>query len=468
MTPDDDIVRFYIPFFPRPVSIDLIFGALTLHLDFQKAVAVTMDDMDIESVRRYILEQTDLADRFPNWSASVNLTEFLHVLLKESQENQLSAEEAEFARLEEVSAQFKRYYLWVILALGLPGNVASLLTFLHMRSLGSCVVYVGVLAVVDSLALLVKLTLSLLQQHDAVFTTAACKALLFLANSLVVYANWIVVALAAERLFAVCRPLALSVYWTRSRAAWGLAGVLLLSLLACSPVLVVSVATEDGSSCMSDEQHRSTAEAWHWANVTLYGFLPCLSLLTFNVAIIVLLRKARRQQLQLCNGHSGSGAAGTPKAAAKALSGKASGGIQRVAADGQWQASVILLVASFVLIVLTIPRCAMLLMQQMWSPGDLVLIARVRVLNQVTYALSDANHAINFYLYFISARHFRRRFLDLFRSTKNRLKRLSTRETVHQRVTDSDWTRFVVMANRPSSPRNRGGWQVIRQKTETF
>ncbi|XP_070212683.1 probable G-protein coupled receptor B0563.6 [Littorina saxatilis] len=447
-----DNVRFYIPFFPRPVSIDLIFGALTLHLDFQKAVAVTMDDMDIESVRRDILEQTDLADRFPNWSASVNLTEILRVLLRESQENQdqLSAEKAEFARLEEVSAQFKRYYLWVILALGLPGNVASLLTFLHMRSLGSCVVYVGVLAVVDSLALLVKLTLSLLQQHDAVFTTAACKALLFLANSLVVYANWIVVALAAERLFAVCRPLALSVYWTRSRAAWGLAGVLLLSLLACTPVLVVSVPTEDGSSCMSDEQHRSTAEAWHWANVTLYGFLPCLSLLTFNVAIIVLLRKARRQQLQL------------------SLSGKASGGRQRVAADGQRQASVILLVASFVLIVLTIPRCAMLLMQQMWFPGDLVLIARVRVLNQVTYALSDANHAINFYLYFISARHFRRRFLDLFRSTKNRLKRLSTRETVHQRVTDSDWTRFVVMANRPSSPRNLGGWQEVKQKTETF
>ena len=42
----------------------------------------------------------------------------------------MSAEEAEFLRLEEISAHFKRYYLWVIVALGLPGNLASLLTFL--------------------------------------------------------------------------------------------------------------------------------------------------------------------------------------------------------------------------------------------------------------------------------------------------------------------------------------------------
>ena len=77
--------------------------------------------------------------------------------------------------LGEVSAQFKRHYLWVILALGLPGNLASLLTFLHMRRLGSCVVYVAVLAVVDSLALLEKLALSLLQQHRRPFNHESCK-----------------------------------------------------------------------------------------------------------------------------------------------------------------------------------------------------------------------------------------------------------------------------------------------------
>ena len=291
----------------------------------------------------------------------------------------------ELQLLDAVSVQFKHYYLWVILALGLPGNVASLLTFLHMRSLGSCVVYVAVLAVVDSLALVGKLTLLLLQRQRYSFTPESCKALLFLVNAVVVYANWIVVALAAERLFAVCRPLALSVYWTRSRAGGVLAALMLTSLLVCVPVVVISVPTNDTMSCVLAPQHRRTAQAWHWVNATVYGFLPCLVLLTANVAIISMLRRARRKQLQLCPGRDQSSArCGGPQ------------GARRLTVDTQRQASFILLVASFVLIVLTIPRCALLLLQQLWRPLDVVVIARVRLLNQVSQALTaGGSHAFN-------------------------------------------------------------------------
>ena len=297
----------------------------------------------------------------------------------DSLQEQLTVDAVELQRLEAVSEQFKRYYLWVILALGLPGNLASLLTFLHMRSLGSCVVYVAVLAVVDSLALVGKLTLLLLQQHHYSFTPESCKALLFLGNAIVIYANWIVVALAAERLFAVCRPLTLSVYWTRSRAAGGLAVLMLTSLLVCVPVVVVSVPTNDTLSCVYAPQHRRTAQAWHWANVTMYGFLPCLSLLAVNVAIISLLRRARRKQLQLCQGRDSSSYCGGSTAN------------RRLTADTQKQASLILLVASFVLIVLTVPRCALLLMQQLWRSQDIVVIARVRILNQVSQKPVDGD-----------------------------------------------------------------------------
>ena len=44
-----------------------------------------MEDLDVESVRRYLLEHTDLATRFPNWSSSLNLTDIVHVLLREDQ-----------------------------------------------------------------------------------------------------------------------------------------------------------------------------------------------------------------------------------------------------------------------------------------------------------------------------------------------------------------------------------------------
>ena len=227
------------------------------------------------------------------------------------------------------------------------------------------------------------------------------KALLFLGNALVIYANWIVVALATERLFAVCRPLALSVYWTRSRAAGCLALLMAASLAVCVPVLVFSVPTNDTLSCVYAPRHRRAALSWHWANVTMYGFLPCLSLLAVNVAIISLLRRARRQQLQLCQGTSssssaavhggrgggGRGGGGGGRGGGSGRGGGGGGGAKSkgvLTAESQRQASLILLVASFVLIVLTIPRCSLLLMQQLWAPRDLVVIARVRILNQVS------------------------------------------------------------------------------------
>ncbi|KAL8579689.1 hypothetical protein ACOMHN_065288 [Nucella lapillus] len=270
-----------------------------------------MDSVDVETVRRYLMEHTDLADRFPNWSSSVNLSQFVHSILDEDtsflQEPPSEEELAELEHLEAVSRQLKRHYLWVILTLGLPGNLASLLTFLHMRSLGSCVVYVAVLAVVDSVALLQKLALSLMQEFRVSFTPHSCKALLFLANALVIYANWIVVALAAERLFAVYRPLALGVYWTRSRAAWAMAGLLGICLVVCVPVIIIAVPRdEDHLTCVFAQEFRETAEAWHWANVSLYGFLPCSLLLGMNLAIISLLRRAQRQQQELCASRPGS------------------------------------------------------------------------------------------------------------------------------------------------------------------
>ncbi|KAK7496305.1 hypothetical protein BaRGS_00012470, partial [Batillaria attramentaria] len=348
----------------------------------------------------------------------------------------------EFYQLDSVALAFKRYYLWAIVALGLPGNVASLLTFLHMRSLGSCVVYVGVLAVVDSLALLEKLFLSLMQEHGEVFTPGACKALIFLANAIMMYANWIVVALATERLFAVCRPLAVSVYWTRGRALCGLGILLVVMLVVCVPAIVATVPTDGGFGCGMRPDLPDLVLAWHWANVSLYGFLPCVLLLVINISIITRLRQARNKQQQLCHGHGPVSRRGKHQT------------------ESQRQANVILLVAAFVLIILTTPRCALVLMRHFWHPEDPVLKARLRVIRQVTFALSDLNHAINFFLYFVSAKHFRSRFLDLFRSTKSRLRRLSSRETVHHKISDSESCRYM-MASRPDSirsGRNVGGW----------
>lgn len=64
---------------------------------------------------------------------------------------------SEVRQLAALTQDIKRYYIWVILAFGFPGNLASLVVILRMRCFGSPALYVATLAVVDNLALIVKL-----------------------------------------------------------------------------------------------------------------------------------------------------------------------------------------------------------------------------------------------------------------------------------------------------------------------
>lgn len=378
-----------------------------------------MEEFDIGSIPHVlnIIDNVSLHLLCPNWTLESGIARLIDCLHPNKAELVEEETEREFQRLKGIYTFFQDYLLWVIVVLGVPGNAACLLTFVRMRKLGSCVVYVSVLAVVDSLALLDKLLIKLLRIQNTTFSTYACKTLFFTGNTLVIYANWIVVALAAERLYAVCRPLAVSVYWTKSHAAAGLGALLLLCLLVCTPVILLSTSSDDGFTCKSVTDRTDLLQAWHWTNVLLFGVLPCLLLLAFNSAIIIRLRKARAVHRQLRQ---------VPQNRIRSR------------AEVQRQASVLLLVASFVLVILTIPHCVMLLMQHFWHSTDPVIIGRVRILKQVTFTLTDLNHAVNFYLYFISAALFRRRFLDMFHWTGRGVRSFADLSSRLHRVSESE------------------------------
>ena len=59
----------------------------------------------------------------------------------------------------------KHSYMWVIFAFGFPGNLVSLVIILRLRSFGSPALYVAALAVVDNVAIVVKLILVQFGEH---------------------------------------------------------------------------------------------------------------------------------------------------------------------------------------------------------------------------------------------------------------------------------------------------------------
>ncbi|XP_076438875.1 uncharacterized protein LOC143277842 [Babylonia areolata] len=365
-------------------------------------------------------------------------------------------EQEELQNYMSVLRSIKESYMWVILAFGFPGNVLCLVVMGRMRSLGSPALYIGTLAVVDNLAIVVKLMLVLFGQHKVSVGIVGCKLLFFLGNQLVVYANWVLVAMAIERFFAVWQPLRVARTWTSHRAALGL-GVLLLVTIALTSPLFVTVTVKDVGSrqaCVVDPEYRQMMLVWQWGQVAAYGFLPCSLLFTLNISITVLIGRARRLHLSLTSSssfksspgphstsatntttnnqptnrrkrshsrhHNNSNSAATATAAAAAAlrtattrppkrtgsrprssGGGGGGGVQR-------QATILLLVTSGVLVMTTTPVCVYMLVQQWWRPeaGSLES-ARKRLWSLVLRVLCDCNHAVNFYLYFISARKFR-------------------------------------------------------------
>ena len=78
-------------------------------------------------------------------------------------------------RLYDVAVGMNAYYLWLVFALGFPGNLLSLLTIVRMPSVSSSKMHVALLAIVDNLAIVAKLLYHQLTAHKLHLSHAGCK-----------------------------------------------------------------------------------------------------------------------------------------------------------------------------------------------------------------------------------------------------------------------------------------------------
>ena len=93
----------------------------------------------------------------------------------------MSPEEYEEVRkagaIFEAGMLINKYYLWPLFALGFPGNCAAIVTIFRMKSIGTFPVFVVMLAVMDSLAIFIKLLFYQLLSHRVDMGTAGCSLL---------------------------------------------------------------------------------------------------------------------------------------------------------------------------------------------------------------------------------------------------------------------------------------------------
>jgi hypothetical protein len=340
-----------------------------------------------------------------------------------------------------------RNALPIISVLAVLGNTAILVTLSRIRPVTSSACFMSGLAVCDMLAILIKLLYLNMTGYRIRLYDVGCKVIHLLMDSLPETANWICVAMAIERCIAVWFPLKVSTLCTPKTAGW-----VLLGLTVCFHALGIHylfTAEEQESwidrGCGTSATYlylASEVMPWfHWAAVS---FLPCTLLVVLNGLIIAGLKRAAKRKQALTSAASSA---------------------QLKHQQKERQITRMLVTVSVALIVLTTPYAVFLLVIPYWDyRATLQATLDYMFTAVIVVTLSEFNHAVNFFLYFLSGRKFRNAFTRLichccrrFRARKNKDQTVPT--TPRPQVESTKLTKLATSkaTGDTSSPASKAG-----------
>ncbi|XP_046577210.1 galanin receptor 2a-like [Haliotis rubra] len=300
----------------------------------------------------------------------------------------------DYGHLIRVSDIIKQFYIWVVFVVGFPGNIISAIVVTRMcqQRLTTSLFYVGLLAVVDNIAIVLKLVENQSQNRRLAMDDRSCRGLFFLGLVFSTYANWILTTVAMERFLAVRYPFKMAVMWTVRK---GLVIISCVFVLLCLIHLHLfwTVIHYEGYTCTLTLEGPSF-KAWFYVGSFVYAILPASCLFICNILIIIYVRRSANNRRTLSENHSTT-------VATRRL-------------DAQITKMLVIVAAVFIL--LSFPRCIFLVANGYWNPTSCSIgEARKYFLDVLTTNIADSNHAVNFYLYFLAGRRFRHAYSSIIR-----------------------------------------------------
>lgn len=280
-------------------------------------------------------------------------------------------------------------YIWVLVLCGVPGNLAAIATILRMP-VTTATFYVALLSSVDVWTLMLKLGFHQMHTYRVYPNRGlACRLLNLVLETSSCYASWLLVLVCFERFISVHFPLKKRVYFTKKRAYISAAVLGGLILIAFFHYVFVSGYYDCSEPADIDRVHESV---WLWVHACLYFFLPFLGVAALAANIVVSLYRSKHAR-QTMNVHNRS---------------QDIGGTERAI-------SVMLASAAIVFLILSLPTCVYYLADdETKAAWGITTKAKKYLFFQVTTILADATHAVDFYMYFLSAARFRSKFIELY------------------------------------------------------
>ncbi|XP_060071610.1 growth hormone secretagogue receptor type 1-like [Ylistrum balloti] len=300
----------------------------------------------------------------------------------------------------------------VMIFIGTIGNILSFVVFRAYSGKVSTYTYLGALAMMDLLVIyigLLRLWIAQLSSFDIKDQTNwTCKLVAFLGYVCSDSSVWLIVAVTVERYIAVCYPLQASNLCRLKKARFTvLIPILSLCIVNSHFFWTVQLRHEKTNTtntvyiCDAGQSFTDLVnDVWVWVDAGIYSFVPFVILSLLNGRIIQKVCIAKNERtLLLSKERTDIGCNSKMKHSSCEVNRKL---------------TIMLLMVSFTFLLTTLPMNIILIMTKSWNEQNQQQKAAFYLAKTVSELLMYLNHTINFFLYCISGRKFRRQIFSLF------------------------------------------------------
>jgi hypothetical protein len=210
--------------------------------------------------------------------------------------------------LDSNMAWLQRHYVWmktfllywnsIVTPLGIVGNVICIMVVSqkHNRRV-SCNIYKGALAVADTFMLIAS-TGPLLMSYPQKYLSypivkIICKVIAYGIFTAASTGVMIILAMLAERLIAVTKPLQAASLLSPRRAVYTISGICIFSVSYNIPVLFVISSTTQNPQCSISNSN--LAVAYNMTSVCVTGVIPLFAISIMNAVILWGVKAAKKQ-----------------------------------------------------------------------------------------------------------------------------------------------------------------------------
>jgi hypothetical protein len=308
------------------------------------------------------------------------------------------------------------------------GTICNILIFLVMRSKKmrqqSTYFYMGVLAIADEMVLLngcLNVWIIIYFGESLLFTQLGCKILGTIYYSASHFSVWIVVAMTIERFIAVAIPLQANHLCTVKRAK------LVCFSLACIMLLInihfLFTHSLINGECVHHKYFDLIMKIWPWIDAVIYSYIPLTLLIIFNILIVHNLIKSKKNIKRLQNEQHEPIKNYSIRHFIYSIFNNRSNQLellsnqplhqrqqqQQVSSSANKRLTLMLLVVSITFFITSVPIVTLQTIERNYQQ-----FSNLVVLKGIFLALQYLNHSINFFLYAVTGKTFRKEFLALF------------------------------------------------------